>query len=131
MTAQPSSRVYWSAEVAAAAADRYRRLLDAWCTPHNEHRIATSQGETFAISAGPPRQPAVVLLPGGMATSAMWLRTITALAERSMLLLARDLKRDLSLEQPANVPQRDFTPGLRILDKRPGFMSRVFGRGKG
>jgi cholesterol oxidase len=57
------------------------------------------------------------------------LLTITALAERSMLLLARDLKRHLPLDQPANAPQRDFTPGLRVLDKRPGFMSRMFGRG--
>jgi cholesterol oxidase len=59
------------------------------------------------------------------------LLTITALAERSMLLLARDLKRNLPLDPLANAPQRDFTPGLRVLDKRPGFMSRVFRRGKG
>lgn len=59
------------------------------------------------------------------------LLTITALAERSMLLLARDLKRELPLDPPANAPQRDFTPGLRVLDKRPGFMSRILGRGAG
>jgi cholesterol oxidase len=59
------------------------------------------------------------------------LLTITALAERSMLLLARDLKRELPLDPPANAPQRDFTSGVRVLEKRPGFMSRMFGRGTG
>jgi cholesterol oxidase len=58
------------------------------------------------------------------------LLTITALAERSMLLLARDLARELPLGPPASAPQRDFTPGLRVLDQ-PGFMSRMFGRGTG
>ena len=72
--------VYWSPDVEADVQRRYRLMLEAWGTEHREHRIPTSQGEAFAITAGQPDLPAVVLLPGSMATSAMWLGTISALA---------------------------------------------------
>jgi cholesterol oxidase len=57
------------------------------------------------------------------------LMTITALAERAMLLLARDLDRELSVAPVANAPQRDFRSGLATLPvKQPGVLARIFGR---
>jgi hypothetical protein len=31
---------------------RYRKVLVAWPTPHQETRVATRQGETFVLSCG-------------------------------------------------------------------------------
>jgi pimeloyl-ACP methyl ester carboxylesterase len=74
------SAVFWSKAAKRRVQECYRGILDAWKTPHREHRFATSQGETFALTAGDPSRPPVVLLPGGMATSAMWLRTMDVLS---------------------------------------------------
>lgn len=72
--------IFWSQDAQRRALDCYRGLLDDWDTPHTEHRLRTSQGETFVISAGDPAKPPVILLPGSMATSAMWLRTMEVLS---------------------------------------------------
>ncbi|MFO1410755.1 MAG: alpha/beta fold hydrolase [Steroidobacteraceae bacterium] len=77
-----SRPVYWSQATEAAVRERYRAMLDAWRGDQDERRIPTSQGETFVITAGAAQSPAVVLLPGSMATSAMWLGTMPALADR-------------------------------------------------
>ena len=74
--------IYWSRETETVVRNRYRAMLDAWGAEHAEHSISTSQGQTFAITAGNPELPTVILLPGSMATSAMWLRTIDALTDR-------------------------------------------------
>ncbi len=58
------SAVFWSRDVERRVLDCYRGILDSWSTPHREHRLSTSQGETFVLSAGDPANPPVVLLPG-------------------------------------------------------------------
>jgi pimeloyl-ACP methyl ester carboxylesterase len=72
--------IFWSKEAEQRVLECYRGILDAWATPHREHRVSTSQGETFVLAAGDPAKPPVVLLPGSMATSAMWLRTMDVLS---------------------------------------------------
>lgn len=59
------------------------------------------------------------------------LLTITALAERSMLLLARDLGKELPLGPAAQAPPRDFRAAVRGAEKRPGLVARILGRGAG
>jgi cholesterol oxidase len=50
------------------------------------------------------------------------LLTITALAERAMLLLARDLGRELPVEAPEDVAQAGAPK-----ERGPGFFARLFG----
>ncbi len=92
---------YWSPEAQRAAHSRYRGILDAWRTQHDEHRIATSEGETFVITAGRSDLPAVVLLPGSMATAAMWLGTVSALVESRFRVLAIDIIGDAGFSAPS------------------------------
>ncbi len=92
--------IYWSRETETEVRKRYRAMLDAWGAEHAEHSISTSQGQTFAITAGNPTLPTVVLLPGSMATSAMWLRTIGALVDR-FRVAAVDIIGDAGLSAPS------------------------------
>jgi len=55
------------------------------------------------------------------------LLTITALAERAMILLARTYDRELSAEPMAGVPRRDFR-GSAEIEKEPGILARMMGR---
>jgi pimeloyl-ACP methyl ester carboxylesterase len=71
--------IFWSKAAERRVLDCYRGMLNSWATPHSEHRLSTSQGETFVLSAGDPANPPVILLHGSMATSAMWLRTMDVL----------------------------------------------------
>lgn len=105
MTPRTSKPVYWSLDIEAAVHRRYRSMLDAWGAEHGERRIPTSQGETFVISAGPPALPAVVLLPGAMATSAMWLGTISALADK-FHVIAVDIIGDAGFSAPSRPPMK-------------------------
>ena len=98
-------RAYWTRAAERAVHERYRRLLDTWNTEHREHRIPTSLGETFVISAGNPGLPTVVLLPGSMATSAMWMRTLPALADR-FHVLAVDIVGDAGFSAPSRPSMR-------------------------
>jgi len=92
---------YWTPEGEQAARGRYRAMLDTWSTEHGEHRIATSHGETFVITSGRGDLPAVVLLPGSMATAAMWLGTIQALAEAGFRAIAIDIIGDAGFSAPS------------------------------
>lgn len=55
------------------------------------------------------------------------LLTITALAERAMILLARAYDRELSAEPMAGAPERDFR-GSAGAERKPGLVARMMGR---
>ena len=74
------ARVYWSARGERAVLDWYRRRLADWQFPHLTTLLPTCQGETFVLSAGPESALPLLLLHGGLANSAMWLRSIPAWA---------------------------------------------------
>ena len=106
--------VYWSRKTQAAVEGRYRAILDSWNTPHSEHRIPSSQGESFAIVAGAPEAHPVVFLPGSMATSAMWLATMDALLGR-FRVIAVDIIGDAGFSAPSR-PRMKSDAHARWLD---------------
>lgn len=73
--------VYKSEEAASRAHDLYRACLASWSVDYQEKRVATRLGETFVIESGPDEAPAIILLHGTMATTAMWRDDIVALSE--------------------------------------------------
>jgi pimeloyl-ACP methyl ester carboxylesterase len=92
--------IFWSKGAEQRVLECYRGILDSWATPHTEHRLSTSQGETFVLSAGDPSNPPVILLPGSMATSAMWLRTMEVL-RTDHYVLAVDIIGDAGYSAPS------------------------------
>ena len=92
--------IFWSKDAEQRVLECYRGILDSWATPHKEHRLFTSQGETFVLSAGDPTKPPVILLPGSMATSAMWLRTMDVLSS-DYHVLAVDIIGDAGYSAPS------------------------------
>ncbi len=103
--ANASRTVYWSPATEAAVRDRYRSMLDTWGVEHSEQVLSTSQGDTFVLSAGKRELPAVVLLPGSMATSAMWLRTVPSLADR-FHVVAVDIIGDAGFSASSRPPMK-------------------------
>ena len=51
--------------------DRYQAFLKHWPVPNDQVRVPTSQGETFVVVWGAEDAPALLLLHGGTANSAM------------------------------------------------------------
>jgi pimeloyl-ACP methyl ester carboxylesterase len=92
--------IFWSREAERRVLGCYRGILNSWATPHREHRLSTSQGETFVLSAGDPANPPVMLLHGSMATSAMWLGTMAALCSDHHVL-AVDIIGDAGFSAPS------------------------------
>ncbi|MBF8185391.1 alpha/beta fold hydrolase [Nonomuraea sp. K274] len=76
------SGIYSSPEGARAVEHRYRELLGRWPVPSEHVRVPTGQGETFVLVSGPQGAPAVVLLHGSGANSAMWMGDVAAWARR-------------------------------------------------
>jgi pimeloyl-ACP methyl ester carboxylesterase len=95
-----ASVIFWSKNAEQRVRECYRGILDSWATPHTEHRLSTSQGETFVLSAGDPAKPPVMLLPGSMASSAMWLRTMDVLSSDHHVL-AVDIIGDAGYSAPS------------------------------
>lgn len=61
---------------------RYRQFLEHWPAPNEQRGIATTHGETFAISSGPIGAPDVVLLHGSASNSASWMGGAAMLSQR-------------------------------------------------
>jgi pimeloyl-ACP methyl ester carboxylesterase len=72
--------IYKSIEGERLVLERYRAFLKRWPVPNSQVRVPTSQGETFVVISGAEDSPALLLLHGGMANSAMWMGEITAFA---------------------------------------------------
>lgn len=92
--------IFWSKDTERRVLECYRSILDSWVTPHTERRLSTSQGETFVLSAGDPAKPPVMMLPGSMASSAMWLRTMDVLSSDHHVL-AVDIIGDVGYSAPS------------------------------
>ncbi len=72
----PSARPADTAAFTAA----YDAAVAAWPVPPTALRVPTPFGTTHVLAVGDPAAPAVVLLPGGGATAAVWSGTAAALA---------------------------------------------------
>ncbi|WP_327581180.1 alpha/beta hydrolase [Nonomuraea sp. NBC_00507] len=97
------SGIYSSPEGARAVERRYRELLGRWPVPGEHVHVPTGQGETFVLASGPDGAPAVVLLHGSGATSAMWMGDVAAWARR-FRVYAVDVIGEPGLSAPSRPP---------------------------
>jgi len=61
-----------------AILDGYDGFLKSWPMPYETAQIATRHGSTFVLTSGPQAAPALVLIHGSAANSAMWAGEIPA-----------------------------------------------------
>ena len=92
--------IYKSIEGERLVLERYRAFLKYWPVPNRQVRVPTSQGETFVIVSGAEDAPALLLLHGGMANSAMWMGEVTAFA-RFFRVYSIDMIGEPGLSAPA------------------------------
>ena len=71
--------IWKTLEGGEAVRARYAQFLAWWPQPCVQHRIATSQGETFAIEHGADGAPEVVFLHGSASNALVWLRDAAAM----------------------------------------------------
>jgi len=107
--------IYKSAEGERLVRERYLAFLDHWPVAHRRHRMPTSQGETFVVAFGVAGAPALVLLHGGAANSAMWMDEICAFAEH-FRVFAIDMIGEPGLSAPSR-PRLDSDAHAVSLDE--------------
>lgn len=76
----PTNRIFKSEEGKTKVLDRYNQILSFF--PVSKRYVDTIYGKTFALEAGSPENPAVILLHGSCSNSAFWIGDILALAEK-------------------------------------------------
>lgn len=76
----PTNRIFKSEEGKTKVLDRYNEILSFF--PVSKRYVDTTYGKTFALEAGSPENPAVILLHGSCSNSAFWIGDILALAEK-------------------------------------------------
>lgn len=94
------ARVFWKSSGQQLVCEAYSAMLDKWAIPHEQLTLPTREGDTFVIAAGSKQSPAIVLLHGGMATSAMWLRDIGVWA-KEFRVIAVDIIGDAGFSAPS------------------------------
>src|SRR6516164_7064675 len=94
------AKVFWSADGERQVQKLYRQALDNWPVQHTQACVPTREGETFVLTCGPSGAPPVVLLPGSLATSAMWARSM-GLWAADFRIYAVDLIGDAGLSAPS------------------------------
>jgi pimeloyl-ACP methyl ester carboxylesterase len=97
------NRIYKSEAGERAVRERYEAFLKRWPVPHRPWRVATRQGETFIVASGPEHAPAVLLLHGAMANSAVWMGDIVSLAEH-FRVYAVDVIGEPGMSAPSRPP---------------------------
>ncbi|MGR6918089.1 alpha/beta fold hydrolase [[Actinomadura] parvosata] len=95
--------VYSSPEGRRVVEHRYRELLGHWPVPHEQVRVPTALGETFAVTCGPSGAPPLLLLHGSASNSAMWLGDVAIWARR-FRVHAVDLLGEPGLSAPSRPP---------------------------
>jgi pimeloyl-ACP methyl ester carboxylesterase len=75
------AKVFWTQRGAKLVHERYRSILEHWPVRNEQLTVPTRQGATFVLASGPKEAPPLVLLHGGLTTSAMWSRSVGAWAE--------------------------------------------------
>ncbi len=92
--------IYKSTEGERMVLSRYQAFLKFWPVPNEQLRVPTSQGETFVVISGPRDSPALILLHGGAANSAMWMGEVAAFA-RCFRVYCIDMIGEAGLSAPA------------------------------
>jgi len=87
---QASRTIYRSEQGRRAIHDFYRRSLAEAAVPLRTHFVATGQGRTHLIEAGPEHGDVVLLLHGSASNSATWLGDIP-IWSRSFRVIAADI----------------------------------------
>lgn len=95
--------VWKSPEGERAVRERYLEILKYWPVPSRQLRLPTREGETFVVACGDENAPALVLLHGSMANSAMWMGDVAAWAPH-FRIYAMDVVGDAGLSAPSRPP---------------------------
>jgi pimeloyl-ACP methyl ester carboxylesterase len=95
--------VFKSEEGERAVRERYLTILKHWPVPNEQLRVPTREGETFVVVSGPEKAPALVLLHGSAATSAMWMSDIPAWTAH-FRIYAIDMIGEPGLSAPSRPP---------------------------
>jgi len=74
------NRIYKSPEGERLVRERYLAFLKHWPVDHQQIRIPTSQGETFAIASGAEDAPPLLLFHGGAGNTVTWMPDVRAFA---------------------------------------------------
>lgn len=95
--------VFKSEEGERAVRERYLSILKNWPIPNERLHVPTREGETFVVVSGAQNAPALVLLHGSAATSAMWMSDIPAWAAH-FRIYAIDMIGEPGLSAPSRPP---------------------------
>ncbi len=95
--------IYKSEEVARLVRERYVAFLKYWPVKNEHLRVATCEGETFVVASGDPGAPALLLLHGSAANSAMWMGDVAVWAAH-FRVYAIDMIGEPGLSAPSRPP---------------------------
>lgn len=95
--------IYKSASGRHAVEGLYRRVLDRWPVPHDEHVVPTCHGDTFVVASGSPLAPPVVLLHGSGTNSGAWIRDVGVWAQHHRVY-AVDMIGEPGFSDPSRPP---------------------------
>ena len=95
--------VFKSEKGEQAVRERYLSILKYWPVPNEQLRVPTCEGETFVVVSGDHNAPALILLHGSAATSAMWMSDIAAWAAH-FRVYAIDMIGEPGLSAPSRPP---------------------------
>jgi pimeloyl-ACP methyl ester carboxylesterase len=90
-------------------------MLHKWSKPYEQSTVPTREGDTFVIAAGSKQSPAIVLLHGGMATSAMRLKDIGVWA-KDFRVFAIDIIGDAGFSAPSRPSLRSEAHAAWLTD---------------
>jgi pimeloyl-ACP methyl ester carboxylesterase len=75
------TKIYKSVDGEKAVMDLYSQVLDQWPVPNKKINLSTHCGNTFVVKSGKASSPALILLHGAGANSAMWKNDVGKLSQ--------------------------------------------------